>query len=80
MDVQVLTTFFMWCLIINGGLLLLSFLICAFAGDWVYRLHGKWYPMPRETFNVAIYSFFGVFKILFWVLNATPYIALLIIA
>jgi len=79
MDIQTLTTFFMWCTILNGGLLILSSLILVFAGDFVYRLHGKWFPMPRETFNVVIYSFLGLFKIVILVFNVVPYVALLIV-
>jgi hypothetical protein len=41
MDIATVRAFFMWCTIVNGGLLILSFLICAFAGDWVYRMHGR---------------------------------------
>jgi len=79
MDIQMLTRFFMWCTILNGGLLILSFLFCAFAGDWVHRMHSIWFPMPRETFNVVIYSFIGLFKIVFLVFNVAPWVALLII-
>ena len=79
MDIQTLTTFFMWCTILNGGLLILSFLICAFAGDWVYQMHSKWFPMPRETFRVVLYSFLGLFKIVFLVFNVVPYVALIIV-
>ena len=79
MDIQTLTTFFMWCTIINGALLILSFLICACAGDWVHRMHGKWFPIPREAFNVAIYSFLGLYKIVILVFNVVPYVALLIV-
>ena len=78
MDIQMLTRFFMWCTILNGGLLIFSFLICAFAGDWVHKMHSKWFPMPRETFNVVIYSFLGLFKIVFLVFNVVPWVALLI--
>jgi len=28
------------------GLLVFSSLILAFSGDFVYRIHGKWFPMP----------------------------------
>jgi hypothetical protein len=35
--------------------------------------------MPRETFNVVIYSFLGLFKIVFLVFNVVPWVALLII-
>lgn len=79
MDIETLTSFFMWCTLINVGLLVFSFLIMAFAGDFVYSLHGKWFAMPRETFNVVGYSMIGVYKILVYVFNIVPWIALLII-
>ena len=78
MDIQTLTTFFMWCTILNIGLLLFASLILVFAGDFVYRLHSKWLPMHRETFNVVIYSFLGLFKIIWLVFNVVPYVALMV--
>ena len=79
MDTQTLTAFFMWCTIINGGLLILWTVLCAFAPDLVYHTQRKWFAIPRETFNVAIYSFLGLFKIVFIVFNVVPYVALLIV-
>jgi len=79
MSIELLRSFFMGCTIINGVLLILSFLICAFAGDRVYKMHGKWFAIPRETFNVVIYSFIGFFKIIFLVFNVVPYVALLMV-
>lgn len=79
MDIQALKEFFMWCTIINGAVLVFWSIICLFASDWVYRMHSRWFPMPREVFNVVIYSFLGVFKIVFLVFNVVPYVALLII-
>jgi hypothetical protein len=76
MDIQTLRTFFMCCTILNGSLLVASFIICASAGDWVYRMHSKWFPIPRDAFNVVIYSFIGIFKISVLVLNLIPYIVL----
>ena len=78
MDMQTLTTFFMWCTIINGVLLLLSITLFMLVPDLVYRTQSLWFPIPRETFNVVYYSFIGLFKIVFLVFNAVPYIALLI--
>lgn len=78
MDINMLCVFFMWCTIINAGLLILMSLILAFAGDWIYRLHAKLFPMPRETFNVVIYSFLGLYKIALIMFNLAPYVALLI--
>ncbi len=79
MDIQTLIRFFMWCTIINGGLLVLWSAMCIFAPDLVYRTQSKWFPIPRETFNVFIYSFLGLFKIVFLVFNVVPYVALLIV-
>ena len=78
MDIQTLTTFFMWCSIING-VLILWFIIFVTSPDFIYRTQTKWFPVPRETFNVAMYSFYGLFKLLFIFLNLVPYIALRII-
>ncbi|NQT13687.1 MAG: hypothetical protein HQ582_13120 [Planctomycetes bacterium] len=79
MDIATAREFFMWCTILNGGLLIVSSLICALAGDWVYAKHSQWYPIPREAFNVVIYSLIGLFKILFLVFNLAPYLALVIV-
>jgi hypothetical protein len=79
MDIQTLTTFFMWCTIINGTLLVFWITMCILVPDLVYRTQNKWFPIPRETFNVVIYSFLGLFKIVFLVFNVVPYVALLIV-
>ena len=76
---QTLTTFFMWCTILNGGLLILWTLMCMLAPNLVYRTQSKWFPIPRETFNVVIYAFLGLFKIVFLIFNVVPYVTLLII-
>jgi hypothetical protein len=79
MDLQILTTFFMWCAIIDGALLTLWITMFMLAPDLVYRTQNKWFPLPRETFNVVFYSFLGLFKIVFLVFNVVPYVALLIV-
>jgi hypothetical protein len=71
--------FFMWCTIINGGILILTSLIYIFAQQSIYSMHKKWFSISREEFNIAIYSFMGLYKIFFIIFNLVPYIALLII-
>ena len=80
MDVQTLTTFFMWCTIINGALLSLWIIIFMVAPDLVYRTQSKFFPIPQDTFNVVFYAFLGLFKIIFLVFNVVPYVALLILS
>lgn len=79
MDIQTLTRFFMWCTIIDGSLLVLWIVMCTLAPDLVYRTQRKWFSSSRETFDLVIYSFLGLFKIIFLVFNVVPYVALLII-
>lgn len=69
----------MWCTIINGSLLFFWIAMCIVAPDLVYRTQKKWFPIPRETYNVVMYSFLGLFKIVFLIFNVVPYIALLIV-
>jgi hypothetical protein len=79
MTVQMLTAFFMWCTIINAGLLILSSIMIIPAQDLVYRMHSKWFSFPREKFNIIIYSFLGLYKTVVIVFNFVPWMALLII-
>ena len=79
MDIQTLTAFFMWCTIMNAALLALWATMCILAPDLLYRTQSKWFSISRETFNVVIYSFLGLFKIVFLVFNVVPYVALLIV-
>jgi len=80
MDIQTLTTFFMWCTIINGGIFILWILFLVFAPDFVYRIQSNWFPIPRATYDPVIYSFLGLFKIVFLVFSVVPYVALLIVS
>ncbi len=80
MNAQMLSDFLMWCTILNAGFLILSSLIMMFAGDFAYGMHRRWFPMPRETFNVVIYSFLGLYKIFVIVFNLVPWVALMLAA
>jgi len=79
MDIQTLTTFFMWCTILSGSVLAAWTIFFVFAPDFAYRTQSMLVPIPREPYNVVIYSAFAVFRILFVVFNVVPFVALLII-
>lgn len=80
MDLATLTAFFGWCAVINGALLVFSTVTLIFARGWAYRFHSRMFPMPEQTFNVVIYSFLGVFKVGWFLLNLGPYLALRIMS
>jgi len=79
MSIPTLTTFFMWCTIINVGILIVWTIVFASAPNFVYRTQTKWFPMPQETFNVVVYSGLAMFRVVFVVFNLVPYVVLLIV-
>lgn len=79
MYMQTLTSFLMWCTIINGSLLVFWTLMLMVIPDLVYRTQSTFFPIPRETFTVVMYAFLGFFKIVFLAFNLVPFVALLII-
>jgi len=79
MDIQTLTSFFMWCTIINIGILIFLALVFMLAPNLTYRIQSRFIPISRETFNIVFYSFIGFFKVVVLVFNVVPWIALLII-
>ena len=80
MDIFELRSFFFWCTIINGGLLVFWTAACVIAPDAVYRTQRKFFPLPKDVIMIVLYSFLAVYKIMFLVFNLVPYFALLIIS
>ena len=68
-----------WCAVINIGILMLWFLFFAFAHDWMFRLHSRWFKLTVEQFDAIHYLGMAVFKIGFLLLNLVPYLALRIV-
>jgi len=46
--IETLTKLFLWMTIINFGVLILYFLLTLFCMDFIYKLHGMWFKMPKE--------------------------------
>ena len=80
MDIHTLMSFFMWCTIINFGVLLFLTLVYMLMPNLAYRLQSRWIPISRETFDIIFYSFIGFFKAIVLVFNLVPWLALWIIA
>ncbi len=79
MTVDMIRYALLWCFVINIGLLLWWGLLFIFAHDWMYRVHSKWFKMSVESFCSIHYAGMAFFKILIFVFNVVPYLALLII-
>ncbi|HDQ44574.1 MAG TPA: hypothetical protein ENN17_03620 [bacterium] len=79
MDTQTLTRFFLWCTVIDGGLLILWAIFFLWGPDFVYRIMKRGFSLSREKHDEIFYLLLGVFKIFFLVFNLVPYLALRII-
>jgi len=80
MDIETLTTFLMWCTIINVAVFAWAALWFMLAPDFIYRMQTRMFPLPRETYNAIVYAFLGGFKLLIIVFNVVPWLALLVVA
>jgi hypothetical protein len=70
---------FMWCSVINVGMLTLWCVMILLARDWIYRLHSRWFPMSKESFAIIHYCGIGLYKMAVFFLCVIPYVALLIV-
>ena len=78
MTLYQLTDFFMWMTILNVALLLFWTGCWFVAKDLIYKMHSKWFDMPREAFNISFYAFIGLYKICVTFFALMPFLALTI--
>lgn len=76
MTIDVARTFLLWCTCIDYGILLVWFLVFAFAHDALQRLHGRWFHFSREQFDAIHYAAMSVFKIGILLFNLVPFVVL----
>lgn len=65
-----------WCALINYSLLLLWFFVFSLAHDWLFRLHSRWFSLTVGQFDLINYGGVGLYKLLIFVFNLAPYLAL----
>jgi hypothetical protein len=76
MDIEIVRGFLAWCTLIDWILLLVWWGFVVFAGDWMFRLHGRWFRISRQTFDATHYAGMALFKVLILVFNLAPYLVL----
>ena len=79
MDVETLTSFFMWMAIVNVGILIFAAVMVSVAGDFAYEVRSKIFPMEREWFDKVTYASVALYKVLWIVFTVVPYVALRIV-
>ena len=76
MNIEVVRKMFLWCAVINYVILLVWFLVFTVAHDWIYLLHGRWFRVSIEQFDMLHYAGMAIYKLGIILLNVVPYIAL----
>lgn len=76
MNIGLMRDVFLWCAVINYGVLLLWALLFIAAHDWMHRLHGRWFRLPVERFDAVHYAGMAIYKIGILLFNLVPYIVL----
>ena len=59
--------------------LLVWFLFFILARDFMHRLHGRWFQLSRQQFDIIHYAGMGIFKLGIILLNLVPYVALRVV-
>lgn len=81
MNIEIAKSFFLWCTIINYGVLLLWSGVFLFAHDWHYRLTTRWFrKLSVEQYDNVIFVGIAFFKISIILFSLVPYVALCIIS
>lgn len=80
MNIELLREVFGWITIINMGLFMVWFILFAFVGESMHRLHGQWFRLSREQFDALHYAGMIFFKLFILMFNLVPYLVLHIIA
>ena len=78
-NIDVVREFFMWCSIINIGLLLISWMFFWTGSGLIYRMHSKWFKLSQEQFYTSCFLVLAFWKISIFLFCIVPYIAMLIV-
>ncbi len=76
MTLEMLTTFFGWCVVINGGILLLTSVCLVPLRRTVAKIHGAMFGLSEEQVSGYYFDYLANFKIAFLVFSFAPYVAL----
>ena len=75
MTIETVRRVLLSCTLINYGILLCGF-VFMLAHDWLYQLHGRWFQLSVEQFDMLHYAGMSVYKIGVLLSDLVPYIAL----
>lgn len=80
MTISELKEWLLWSTAIHFGILLLWFGAFAFAHDWVYRMHTRWFKLSVETFDAIHYAGISLYKIGILLFHLVPLIVVCLVS
>jgi hypothetical protein len=79
MSLDTARSFFLWCSVINYGCLLAWVALGTIGREWLYRLWGRWFLLPREQFDALNLAGMAFYKTGILLFNLVPCIALYLV-
>ena len=76
MTIEVTRSVLLWCTAINYAFLLVWVLVFVLAHDLILGIHGKWFHLSRDQFDVLNYAGMGIYKVGILLFNLVPLAAL----
>lgn len=79
MDLELIRNILGWSAVINFAILIVWFLAFVMGRDFMFKMHKKWFNVPKEKFNSINYTLMGIFEILIFLLFLAPYLAIRVV-
>ena len=78
--IEELREFFGWCSVINISILILSTIMLTVMRSWVVSFHARMSGVDEADLPKIYFEYLGNYKILIFVFNLVPYLALRLMA
>lgn len=75
-SMETLTAFLGWCTLINMGMLMFASLVLMYARAPISKIHGSMFKLDDTDLSRAYFQYLAQYKILIFVFNLMPYLAL----
>ena len=80
MELDLITEFLGWCLVINFVILFSSLFVLILLKEFVAKIHSKLFTLPNAELNKYYFQYLGNYKIGILLFNFAPYLALKLMA
>jgi hypothetical protein len=79
MSIETARGFFLWCSVINYGILVFWAVLVTFWRESVYRLWSRWFTLPHAHFDALNFGGITLYKTGILLFNLVPCIALYLV-